>query len=156
MAPIVKPVAASAEPDNFLKVMANNPAILQAYKPLRDTILGPGALEPRLKVLAYLASSYANESPFEVARYHALALQSSFSEDDIRAIRTEQDHVFQPLEHATLRIARELTRNVTLDDIESNEVDVFSNDQLVELVSVVALANFDNRFSNGLEVENPQ
>ena len=153
MAATVKPVATTTESNNYFRVMANSPAILHAYKPLHDAIMGPGELDERLKTLAYLASSYVNESPYQVSKYHALALNSGFSEDDIRAIRTEQDHIFKPMEHATLRLARDLSRTVTIDDLDSNELDVFTAEQLVELVAVVALANFDNRFSNALEVE---
>lgn len=138
---------------NFSTKLAERPEIAAAYDPLRAAVLGPGLLEKRIKTLAYLAASYANESPYDVAHFHALALEEGFSEDDIRAVRTEQDHVFPPMEHAAVRAARELTRNATLDDLEPNELDLFTNPQLVELVSVVALANFDNRFSLAMELE---
>jgi alkylhydroperoxidase family enzyme len=151
----VRALANSGESTNFLRVMANVPGILNTYKPLRESILGPGELESRIKVIAYLAASYANESPYEVSKFHILALEHGLSEEDVRAIRMEQDSTFSPSpkEHAALKIARELTRTVTLDDIEGDEVDIFSADQLTELVAVVALANFDNRFSNALEIE---
>ncbi len=141
------------EMKNFFQVMSHRPEIMEAYRPLHEAVMGPGQLEKRIKTIAYLAASYVNESPYDVARAHALAVQEGFSEDDIRAIRTEQNHNFQPMEHAALKIARELTRTCTLDDIEMNELDLFTNPQMVELVSVVAMANFDNRFSTGLEVE---
>ena len=149
----VKALANSGESTNFNRVLANAPEILRSYKPLHESILGPGSLDKRIKIIAYLAASYANESPYEVAQFHILAVEHGFSEEDIRAIRMEQNSVFSPLEHAAVKIARELTRTVTLDDIESSEVDVFSAEQLVELVAVVALANFDNRFSNALEID---
>ena len=149
----VKALANSGESTNFFRVMANVPEILRSYKPLHESILGAGSLEKRVKIIAYLAASYANESPYDVAKFHILALEHGFSEEDIRAVRMEQNSVFSPLEHAAVKISRELTRTVTLDDIEANEVDLFSSDQLVELVAVVALANFDNRFSNALEIE---
>ncbi len=136
-----------------MRVLANTPEILRAYKPLHESILSPGALDRRVKILAYLAASYANESPYEVGKFHALALEHGFSDEDVRAIRMEQNSTFSAQEHAAAKVARELTRTVTLDDIETNELDVFSSQQLVELVAVVALANFDNRFSNALEIE---
>ncbi len=149
----VRAVSNSNEATNFLRVMANRPELVRAYKPLQEAILAPGSLEKRLKILAYLAASYANESPYDVSRFHILALEAGYSEEDIRSVRMEQNSSFSPLEHAALTISRELTRTVTLDDVESSVVDALSAEQLVELVAVVALANFENRFSNGLEIE---
>ncbi len=133
--------------------MSHRPEIAQAFRPLHDAVMGPGTLEPRLKTLAYLAASYANESPFDVAQYTARAREEGFSDDEIHAVRMEQNLDFTPHESAALKIARELTRTCTVDDIDSNILDLFTSPQMVELVSVIALANFDNRFSNALDVE---
>lgn len=124
--------------------------ILQALAPFRDKVMGPGELETKVKILAYLAASFINESPTCVTRYRALALEAGYSEDDLRAVQTEQDHLLDATERAAVRVARELTSTCTIDDVESNLLDLFPQDALIELVAVVSLANFDNRFSNAL------
>ncbi len=142
--------------DNFLRVMANKPAIAHAFRPLHESIMQGGALEKRVKTLVYLAVSYVNECPYDVAYAHALAVDEGFSDDEIRAVRMEQDHNFTTIEHAALKMARDLTRTCTADDMESNEEDLFSGEQMVELAAVISLANFNNRFSNALDIEHPK
>lgn len=115
-----------------------------------------GAVEKKVKTLVYLAVSYVNECPYDVAHAHALAIQEGFSDDEIRAVRMEQNHNFTSLEHAALKMARDLTRTCTVDDMENNEVDLFTGEQLVEIVAVISLANFNNRFSNALDIEQNQ
>lgn len=133
--------------------MSKTPAILNAFAPLYDVIIAPGELESRPKLLAYLAASNVNEAPYSSRLYETVAARAGLSDDDLRAVRTEQDHPFSPIEKASMRIARELTRVCALDDIDQNELDLFTQEQLTELVAVVSLANFDNRFENALDIE---
>ena len=145
--------AAGPAPEHYLRVMAHRPEILRAFAPFYQAVLGPGLLDSRLKILAYLGASYANECPYCVARTYAEGRAAGFSETEIRAVQTEQDHGFKPIEQAVLHVARELTRTCSLDDISEEELSFFAPGELVELISVIALANFDNRFTNALEVE---
>lgn len=140
------------EAPSYLHSVAHRPEILDALVPLQTAILGPGKLDQRLKSLVYLAASFVNESPYCITRFRSLAAREGWGQNDIRAVQTEQDHNFTPKERAALRIARDLTRNCTVDDLESNEMSLFSDDEFVELVSVVCLANFDNRFVNAIDL----
>jgi len=45
---------------NFYKVLAHKPALLRAFTQLYGAIWEDGALDPRLKELAYLRTSIAN------------------------------------------------------------------------------------------------
>jgi alkylhydroperoxidase family enzyme len=45
---------------NFYKVLAHKPALLRAFTQLYGAIWEDGALDPRLKELAYLRASIAN------------------------------------------------------------------------------------------------
>jgi alkylhydroperoxidase family enzyme len=119
----------------------------------QKSIMGPGDLDGRQKILAYLAASFVNESAYCVTHYRALALDAGYSEDDLRAVQTEQDHLLTPIDRATVRIARELTSTSTLDDVDSNLIDIFDDKAFIELVAVVSLANFDNRFYNALGIQ---
>lgn len=145
--------ATNPKETNFYAVLGARPEIAQAYRPLHEAIMGPGTLERRVKTLAFLSASFVNESPYDVARYSDFARREGFSQDEIHAVRMEQDQDFTPIESAALKIARELTRTCTLDDIDSNLLILFAQPQLAELVAAVALANFDNRFTNALNIE---
>ena len=62
---------------------------------------------------------------------------------------------FNEKDKATLLYAERLTRGAsavrdgTLHDLEKH----FSEDQIVELTLVICMANFTNRFNDGLQVE---
>ena len=121
--------------------------------PFQKSIMGPGDLDGRLKTLAYLAASFVNESPHCVTQYRALALEAGYSEDDLRAVQTEQDHLLTPIDRAAVRIARELTSTSTLEDVDSNLIALFSDKAFIELIAVVSLANFENRYYNALGIQ---
>jgi alkylhydroperoxidase family enzyme len=78
------------------------------------------------------------------------------TDEQIRALPFYQrSAVFDPKEKATLLCAERLTRGAaavreaTLEELRKH----FSEDQIVELTLVVCLANFTNRFNDGLQLE---
>ena len=63
------------------------------------------------------------------------------------------DSHFTPKERAALHYARELTRTASVsDDLRYHAEELFTTDEIVELTMVIGLANFTNRFNNGLAV----
>ena len=143
----------SQHPNHFFRTMANRPEILKAFVPLYRAIVGPGSVEHRIKELVYLACSYANECAYCTAAHTAGASKAGITEDELQALRTEQDHIFSEPERAAVAYARELTRTADADDSRAGLFEHFSNDQIVEITLVAAMANFTNRFNNGLELE---
>ena len=133
--------------------MAIRPEMARSFAALHDAIMAPGELEQRVKALAYLAVSVINEAPYCAKRADMLARRIGCSDEMIWAVRHETEHTFTPMEKVCLHIARELTRTSTIDDIGENELTLLSQAQLVEIVSVVSLANFDNRFCNATDGE---
>jgi alkylhydroperoxidase family enzyme len=49
-----------------------------------------------------------------------------------------------------LQYARELTRTATGEAGRNELPDYFTDEQIVEITMVIAMANFTNRFNNGL------
>ncbi|HEV8633816.1 MAG TPA: carboxymuconolactone decarboxylase family protein [Chloroflexota bacterium] len=45
---------------NFWRMLAHKPPVLRAFRSLYQAVWAPGALEPRLKELAYLRTSILN------------------------------------------------------------------------------------------------
>jgi len=61
--------------------------------------------------------------------------------------------LYSTREQAALHYARELTRTASVDDsVRYRAQEHSSTDEFVELTILVGLANFTNRFNNGLAV----
>ncbi len=136
----------------FFRVLAHSPEILDTFAPFYESVMGPGALGHRIKELVYLAVSYANECEYCRTHHERSAAKTGISQDEMHAVRLEQDHLFNDRERGALVYARELTRTCEGGDREAVRK-LFSSRELVELTSVIALANFTNRVNNGLGVE---
>ncbi len=140
----------SEHENHFFRTMANKPDVLKSFVPLFGSIMGPGSVDHRIKELVYLAVSYVNECPYCIGAHTKTGAKAGVSEEEMRALQTEQDHIFSPEERAALQYARELTRTCDGDDVPDEFNKLFSDEQTVELTLVIALANFTNRFNNGL------
>src|SRR5579871_5242026 len=98
------------KPNHFFRTMANRPEVLKNFVPLYGAIMGPGLVDRRTKELVYLAVSYANECAYCTAAHVASGGKAGITEDEMKALRTEQDHSFTAPERAAIQYARELTR----------------------------------------------
>jgi len=145
--------ARSKKPSPFFRVMAHRPEVLKTFVPLYGAITGPGSLDRRLKELAYLTASIANRCAFCTAAHTASARKAGIADAEIGALSTDQDAGFTPVEQAVIRYARELTRAARVQDSTRDAAAAqLTEEQLVELTLVVAIANFTNRFNNALGV----
>lgn len=143
----------SGKPNHFFRTMANRPEVLKAFVPLYGAIMGPGTVDRRIKELVYLSVSFANECAYCSAAHTASSKKIGITEDELAALRTEQDAPFNPPERAAIAYARELTRTADADDTRDALSEHFSSEQIVELTLIAAMANFTNRFNNGLELK---
>ena len=143
----------SGKPNHFFRTMANKPESLKAFVPLYGSIMGPGTADRKLKELAYLATAFANECAYCSAAHIASGKKAGITEDELTAIRTEQDMDFSAIERAVILYARELTRTADAADTRAALSEHFSSEQIVELTLVIAMANFTNRFNNALELK---
>ena len=137
----------------FFRVMAHRPEVLKNFVPLYGAIAGPSSVERRLKELTYLVASIANRCAYCTAAHTAAARKAGITEDEVRAIENEQNAIFPPAEQALVAYARELTRTASIADATRDALAAnFTEEQVVELTLVVAIANFTNRFNNGLGI----
>lgn len=144
--------AKAKKPNLFLRAMAHRPEVLKTFVPLYGAIVGPGSVERRIKSLVYLTCSYANRCPFCIAANTPGAYKAGVSEEELQALRAEQDDRFSEAERAAIRYARELTRSAAADESQAALLAHFSTEQAVEITLVAAMANFTNRFNNGLGI----
>jgi uncharacterized peroxidase-related enzyme len=143
----------SGKPNHFFRTMANRPEVLKSFVPLYGAIMGPGLVERRVKELVYLAASFANECAYCSAAHSASGKKAGISEDELTALQTEQEAPFSASERAAIQYARELTRTADARDSRETLAEHFSPEQIVEITLIAAMANFTNRFNNGLELK---
>lgn len=148
--------AKSKHPNHFFRTMANRPEVLKNFVPLYGAIMGPGSVERRIKELVYLACSYANECAYCTAAHVASGKKAGITEEEMQAIQTEQDHGFTEPERAAIQYARELTRTADADDTRAALLEHYNDEQIVEITLIAAMANFTNRFNNGLGLQPEQ
>jgi uncharacterized peroxidase-related enzyme len=137
----------------FFRTMANRPEVLKTFVPFYGMIMGPGLVDRRTKELVYLTVSYANECAYCTAAHLASGKKAGISEDEVRALQTQQDHSFSPAEKAAIQYARELTQTADGADTREALYEHYNDEQIVEITLVAALANFTNRFNNGLDLQ---
>ncbi|HTA47713.1 MAG TPA: carboxymuconolactone decarboxylase family protein [Bryobacteraceae bacterium] len=138
--------------NNFYRMMAHRPEAMQAFQGLYKSIMGPGVLDRRLKEMIYLAVSCVNECDYCTAHHLKGARAAGLTESEIYEIQAENNQHFTPKEQAALHYTRELTRTADVEGVHRFAVEeLFSTDQIVEMTMTVCLANFTNRFNNGLE-----
>lgn len=143
----------SGRENRFFRAMAHRPEVLKSFVPLYSAIVGPGAVDRRMKELVYLTVSYTNECPYCTAAHVASGRRAGITEEEMRALQTEQDHGFSGPERAAIRYARELTQTAAADDSREALYEHFNDEQIVEITLVAAMANLTNRFNNGLQIE---
>jgi uncharacterized peroxidase-related enzyme len=143
----------SGRENRFYRTMANRPEVLRAFVPFYAAVVGKGSVDRRIKELVYLTVSYANECAYCTAAHLASGKKAGITEDEIRALQTQQDHGFAPAEKAAILYARELTQTADGGDTREALYEHFNDEQIVEITLVAAMANFTNRFNNGLDIE---
>jgi uncharacterized peroxidase-related enzyme len=144
--------AKSKKPSPFFRAMAHRSKVLESFVPFYGAIMGPGAVDRRIKELVYLTCSYANECAFCTSTHVAGGKKAGITDDELRALQTLQDHSFSAPERAAIAYARELTQEATGEDTRDALFEHFNDEQVVELTLVAAMANFTNRFNNGLTI----
>jgi len=144
--------AKAKQPNLFFRAMAHRPDVLKNFPPIYAAIMGPGSVDRRVKELLYLACSYANHCPFCTAAHTVGAHKAGVTEQELQALKDEWDDPFNPAERAAIHYARELTRTANATASREGLMAHFSDEQIAEITLVVSLANFTNRFNNGLQI----
>src|SRR5450631_4298699 len=139
-------------PNPFLRAMALRPDALKNFIPFYAALVGPGSVDRRTKAMLYLATSYANQCAFCIAANLPGARKAGLTEDELHRLENWKDDGFSPPERAAIRYARELTRTARAQTAREEMFQHYTHEQMVEITLVVAMANFTNRFNNGLEI----
>jgi uncharacterized peroxidase-related enzyme len=134
-----------------LLTMGRDPALLGAFAALSGKILAGGHLDPGLKSLVSFVASRAAGCAYCQAHTAHTSHRNGVSEEKLNAaFEYETSPLFDDRERAALRLAHHaaLVPNATEDaDFEALRKH-FGDDEIVELVSVIALFGYLNRWND--------
>ncbi len=137
-------------PESML-TMGRSPALLQAFAGLSGTVLAGGRLEPGLKSLISYVTSRAAGCQYCQAHTSHTAHRNGVDEAKIEAaFEYETSPLFTDKERAALRVAQfaGLVPNAVEDEHFAALRQHFDDDEIVEIVSVIALFGFLNRWND--------
>ena len=162
LSPDLAAIVAAAEqamgftPNDAL-VMARQPALLRAFGGLLQAAYAPGGrVDMELKRLVALMSSTAAGCRYCSAHVAHGAARSDVSRAKLERIWDyQQDEIFSPLEVAALDLARyaSLTPNAATDEHFAALRQHLDADQIAEIVAVIALFGFLNRWNGTLATD---
>jgi len=144
--------AKAKRPNRFFRTMANRPEALKNFVPFYGAVVGPGSIDRRMKELVYLTCSFTNQCAYCSAAHAASGKRAGIGEEELAALRASRDDGFSAAEQAAIRYARELTQRADARESRAALREHFNDEQIVEITLVAAMANFTNRFNNGLEI----
>jgi len=144
--------ARAKQANSFLRAMAHRPEVLKNFLPLYAAVVGPGSVSRRVKELVYLACSCANTCAFCLASHLPNARKAGIADDEIRSLEAGKDEGFPAEERAAIAYARELTKTAQAESAGAELRRHYTDEQIVEITLVIGVANFTNRFNNGLGI----
>lgn len=138
---------------NMTKVMANSPAVLQAYLAFSGA-LREGALDPKLQEQLALVVGQSNGCEYCVSAHSAIGKAVGLADTEIRAGRAGQSDSTRT--EAALRFAQQIVELKGI--VPESAIAVvrnagFSDAEIAEIIANVALNVFTNYFNNAVAVE---
>lgn len=138
---------------NMMKVMANSPAVLEAYLSFSGA-LANGALDAKLREAIALEVGEQNSCQYCVSAHTAIGKMTGLTDSEIQLAREARSGSARNA--AVLQFAREPVAKkgrATDADVEAVRRAGFSDGEIAEIIAHVALNIFTNYFNNTAEVE---
>ena len=133
---------------NIWKLWSHSPLTLEPFAMFYKSLM-KGALDGKLRELAYIKTSILNECAYCAEAHKGVARKLGVTEEQIQALNNyESSNLFTPLEKLALKYAEELTKTAKSSDGLVQELKKhLSEEQLVELNVTIGTANLTNRFN---------
>jgi len=133
----------------WIRVMAHRPEILKEFTELFKAIMGGGKIESFLKWKIALVVSQILKCPFCVDVTEKMLKKLGASEETMKGIEELSGE-----EKEILELVKDVTLDGHLDQPELFEKlkEKFNEAQIVEIISVMGLFNYINRFNNTLGI----
>lgn len=141
---------------NSVKIMARRPEITKAWSALSGKIMGPGTVDRALKTMVGHVASRAAGCNYCMAHTgHAGQLMGIPAEKEEALWDFENSDLFSEAERAALRVAigaGQVPNCVSDEDFAALKAH-FDDTQIVELVAVIGMYGFLNRWNDTLATE---
>lgn len=138
---------------NILGTMAQAPAVLQAYLTFSGA-MEESSLPPALRERLSLVISERNECGYCLAAHTALGKMSGLSEEE--TVQARQGKAPDPRDQAAMDFAVRVMETkgfVSDEDREAAKENGLGNQQLIEIVGMVALNTLTNLFNHVAETD---
>ena len=136
--------------------MARNPALMDAFAALVHAVYSPGEIESGMKRLLGMVTSSAAGCEYCTAHTVFASERHGIDADKIAAVwEFESSPLFTDAERAALRVAMHAgqTPNGVTDEMFEDLALHYTNDAQLEIVAVIALFGFLNRWNSTLRTE---
>lgn len=135
---------------NSMLTMAHRPAMLQAFATLAGTINAPGEVSIELKRMIAEISSKAAGCQYCVAHTSHQAHRAGIAEEKLAEVwNFERSSLFSDAEKAALTVAMKASQTPNM--VEDGDIaalkEHFDDGQIVEIVGVISLFGFLNRWN---------
>lgn len=138
---------------NFIRILANSPAALQAFLGLH-AIAGAGALDPKTRERIALAVAEQNACQYCVSAHTAIGRKAGLDGDEMLANRAGRSSDSKA--EATLTFARALVEHtgaVTSVEVEAVRAAGHTDGEIIEIITHVAMNVFTNLLGKATQVE---
>ncbi len=131
----------------WVKVMAHNPKVVKEFTELFKVIMKEGYIEPMLRWKIAYTVSQALKCPFCVDVTGKM-LKTMGATDEVLE-KVEEGKGETEKEEKVLELVRQVTLKATCSpELFKKLKEEFSEKELVEIVSIIGLFNYINRFNN--------
>jgi uncharacterized peroxidase-related enzyme len=140
---------------NSLLTMARRPEIFRGFAQLAMAVMGPGKVAPQIKAMVAYVASTAAGCRYCQAHSGGRPGASGDLEKLAAAWDFETDPRFTAAERAALRVARDgaVVPNATTGDHFTELKKYFADDQIVEIVAVISMFGWLNRWNDTMATE---
>ncbi len=140
---------------NIFRALANAPALLDAFLSYANAMRDQSRLSPKLRELAILSVGHAAGSEYEIAHHQSHGLKAGLTEAQLADVSDfESSEVFDEVELAVLRLARESTLSVHVSEESWKAASAHLDDQqMVELTLNIAWYNSGVRVMGLLDID---
>ncbi|HEY7536338.1 MAG TPA: carboxymuconolactone decarboxylase family protein [Thermodesulfobacteriota bacterium] len=140
---------------HIYKALAYKPSIISTIGPFVAAVQEPDELDAKLKERVILRVSKINGSAYCCHAHQQISKKMGFTEKEILEVDNPQNANISEAEKVALRYAEAITISPgNIPDTLFNDLKKhFSDSQIVELTSLIALYNMINRFNEALKLD---
>jgi len=140
---------------NSLKTLGRKPEIVQTLMAFATTVMGPGDVSAELKNMVAQIVSKAAGCGYCMAHTSHAGHGPNDADKDAALWEYETSDLFSEAERSALRVAQGAGQspNAVTDENFNALKEHFSDDQIIEIVSVISMFGFFNRFNDTMATE---